>query len=434
MNSIFSRSKAPFAARAIYPIELRAWLFVGFGLGVVESGVAGVVVKSAFTGVVDPFVLNLTVALVTGASAFANVTSTAWATWSSGRDKVQALVRLVMLGGILLALAGFAPVSAAGLAMFVACIVLARATWSGVVTVRSAIWRANYPRNWRASFTARATVVTTLATALAGGIVGAVLQRDPMSYGASFMMAGVLIVLGAALYKRVRVRRHRSLLIAEKTQDEDADGGSWQRILSILRDDPLYRRYLACLFVFGSGNLMVAAPLVIIMSEQLGYGEFLQVLITASIPLTGLPLTAPFWARWLNRAHILEFRAWHGWVWVFAILALACGSIFANLAVLISGAMLMGIAFGGGRLVWNIGHNDFANDALATHYMGLHVTLTGVRGLFAPFVGVLFYQYLESAQPGLGRYSLLLPMTVSALGAAGFVWLWRATPTGDQVP
>ena len=42
MNSILSRSKAPFAARAIYPIELRAWLFVGFGLGVVESGVVGV--------------------------------------------------------------------------------------------------------------------------------------------------------------------------------------------------------------------------------------------------------------------------------------------------------------------------------------------------------------------------------------------------------
>jgi hypothetical protein len=45
-------------------------------------------------------------------------------------------------------------------------------------------------------------------------------------------------------------------------------------------------------------------------------------------------------------------------------------------------------AFAGGKLGWNLGHNDFASDDQSTLYMGIHVTLTGVRGLIAPLAGV----------------------------------------------
>ncbi|MGI9309213.1 MAG: hypothetical protein ACR2P6_08115, partial [Gammaproteobacteria bacterium] len=82
-----------------------------------------------------------------------------------------------------------------------------------------------------------------------------------------------------------------------------------------------------------------------------------------------------------------------------------------------------------------LGHNDFAPDYLATHYMGLHVTLTGIRGLFAPFVGVLFYHWLELIQPGYGRHALLLPLALAMLGAAGFVLMWRnLAEVGRQEP
>ena len=32
-------------------------------------------------------------------------------------------------------------------------------------------------------------------------------------------------------------------------------------------------------------------------------------------------------------------------------------------------------------------HHDVVKGGLATVYMGVHVTLTGIRGLFAPFLG-----------------------------------------------
>ncbi len=55
------------------------------------------------------------------------------------------------------------------------------------------------------------------------------------------------------------------------------------------------------------------------------------------------------------------------------------------------GRVITGIVNGGGSLAWQLGHNDFApRDQLST-YMGIHVTLTGVRGAFAPFLGMALY-------------------------------------------
>ena len=54
------------------------------------------------------------------------------------------------------------------------------------------------------------------------------------------------------------------------------------------------------------------------------------------------------------------------------------------------------------------------------HYMGVNVTLTGMRGLVAPPAGVLAYEWLESQSAGAGRYSLLLPLAMTLAGAFGF--------------
>jgi hypothetical protein len=53
-------------------------------------------------------------------------------------------------------------------------------------------------------------------------------------------------------------------------------------------------------------------------------------------------------------------------------------------------------------------------------YMGVNVTLTGMRGLVAPPAGVLVYEALEGVVRGAGRWSLLLPLLMTLTGAYGF--------------
>jgi hypothetical protein len=72
-----------------------------------------------------------------------------------------------------------------------------------------------------------------------------------------------------------------------------------------------------------------------------------------------------------------------------------------------------------------LGHNDFSNDAWASLYMAIHVTLTGFRGLVAPLMGVAFYQYLSGVNPQLAPWSLVLPLSLSFAGSLWFVMLSR---------
>jgi hypothetical protein len=98
-----------------------------------------------------------------------------------------------------------------------------------------------------------------------------------------------------------------------------------------------------------------------------------------------------------------------------------CVGVFSgSLAVLWIGAVLLGAAQAGSNLGWNLGHNDFASVGQAQHYMGVHVTLTGVRGGLAPPAGVLVYMLMEAWRPGAGQLSVLLPLAMTAAGAFGF--------------
>ena len=69
----------PPMSRMHYRRELAVWSLLPIALGAVEGGVTGVIAKNAFEGAVDERVLNLAVALLTTAPAFANILSFVWA-------------------------------------------------------------------------------------------------------------------------------------------------------------------------------------------------------------------------------------------------------------------------------------------------------------------------------------------------------------------
>ena len=85
------------------------------------------------------------------------------------------------------------------------------------------------------------------------------------------------------------------------------------------------------------------------------------------------------------------------------------------------GAIVKGVAYGGGVLGWNLGHHDFAPAQRASQYMGVHMMLTGIRGLLAPVIGVSLYEILEALDAGSGAWTLALCLALTLIGALGFV-------------
>jgi hypothetical protein len=148
-----------------------------------------------------------------------------------------------------------------------------------------------------------------------------------------------------------------------------------------------------------------------------------QVLVTSSIPLLVLCLSVPVWARLLDRRHIFGYRAVHSWSYVAANALFVTAFLAGMPSVLWAAAAMLGCANAGGQLGWNLGHDDFSSDATASQYMAVHVTLTGLRGLVMPLLGVGCYQWLSGYGAKAANAALLLPLGMTLIGAVAFVVL-----------
>ncbi|MCA9285100.1 MAG: MFS transporter [Phycisphaerales bacterium] len=422
--------------RANYARELVSWMFLPVMLGAVEGGTISIIVKKAFASApgVSPAALNLAVAVVTAAPAVANITSFVWATFSHGRPKIRFIAWLQIATALLVALIAATPHSAAGLVMLTTLVVLARVTWTGVITIRTTVWGANYPRADRARIAGKMATVQSAALSIVGVVLGTAMDWNERSFHWLFPLCALVGLLGNAIYRRVRLRGQRRLARAERCgRAEDRPTLNPASVARVLRNDPLYRRFMLWLFVFGLGNLMLSAPLAIVLNDGFHVTYIQGILITSAIPTALMPFTIPMWSKLLDRCHVVEFRAIHGWSFVAVSLLQFLGAAFGVLSLFFAAAVGMGIAFGGGVLAWNLGHHDFAPPNRDAQYMGVHVTLTGLRGLLAPFLAVGIYDLLDRQIPGSGGgfWVFGVCLALNLVGAIGFVHLKRQMASGQ---
>ncbi|MEE9405228.1 MAG: hypothetical protein V3V20_10065 [Algisphaera sp.] len=383
-------SRQPLMARGAYRRELGAASTFTLAVALLEGGVVGVLSKTIFD------VSNLGFAAITAAPMFANLTSVAWTRAARGRRKA------VFTSGIMAALLGVValvallPTTHAGGVGLVGAVVLGRCLLSGLVTVRSATWRLNFPRHTRARITGRVLLVASLVLAMVPLGVGPLLDAAPWSFRLIYPLAAAIGLVGVFCIRGLRVRTERSLLYAEQNPTADADtptrrDGRPHNFASVLCEDHRFRQYMVCQFLAGVSNMMGNTAFALLIVESVrsrSDANQLGMTLTTTLPLILATLSVPLWSRLLDRTHITTYRIGHGLTWVFGQSLCFIAAWWGHLWLLFLPQAMQGLMRGGGMIAWQLGHNDFADRRLAALYMGIHQTLTGVRGAFAPFLGV----------------------------------------------
>ncbi|MGH7242402.1 MAG: MFS transporter [Phycisphaerales bacterium] len=426
----FLPSAFPRFARRSYTLEIITVICFSATLGIVEGGVISNIAKRRFESVVESDALNFYVALLFAAPDLANILSFFWSGLSHGRKKIP-LINILQLAVILLiGLMAFTPATRAGLVAMVAIAILARVCWSGIITLRPTVWRSNYPAIMRATAVGNFQTMQYIMAGVVGIVVGSVLNGNPNMFRA-LVLSVAAVGLGAFIATRKqRVRREARMRRAEI--DSAPRMKPWQGPLvvwRVLHKDRMWARFMLWMFVLGLGNMLLGPILTIVLRDQFELGYLRSILITSSITALVMPLSIPMWARYLDRSHVVRFRARQTWVFVFSAFVACFGVLFHRVELLYLTAVLQGIAYGGGTLAWNLGHVDFAPPTHTSQYMASHVTLNGIRGLIAPFVAVGLYNGAVVAGlnlMGLGVTTtaaagvLAVSAIMCAVGATGF--------------
>ena len=394
-------------------------------MGAIEGGVVGVLTKRMFEGVVDETILDWSVASLAAAQGFASITSFLWAALSHGRHKIRFITALKIACVILVGTVAVVPHSPFGLGLLLFCVIGTRVCYTGIVTLRTTVWQANYPRTNRAFVAGRIATVQALVLALVGFGIGEAMDLNENAIRWVYPVAASFGVLGAWIYSKIRITGHREILQDEQSSPHHVSYLPW-KTFKLLFEDRAFARYMGVQFVFGVGNLMLTAPLVIILSDQFSLSYLGEILIVSTIPLLMIPLSTLFWAKLLDKMHILSFRSIHSWFFVASSLCIGISIATHSVVGLWIGAGIRGIGFGGGVLAWNLGHQDYAPVEQSGRYMGLHVTLTGIRGLFGPAFGMAIYSYLLANDYQAGPIVFYVGALLSALGGIGFIFLAKA--------
>lgn len=423
----------PAISRANYARELRYTLLFSTTLAIVEGGIIGVLVKNGFAGVVSGGRLALIVAALGAAPEGANITSFLWNSLAHGRDKVSFITWLQLAAIACILVVAVSPRTEMGLYLVTAAVIAARVCIAGIVTLRAALWRSNYSRFERAKATGKFSTVSVLVIAATGFVLGKLMDHGVESYRVFIPVVCLLGFFGMRSYATIRMRRGKAAI---KLEREVAAAAVFRpaAMVKLLREDKYYARFMGSMFVIGVGNLMLTAPLVIALKDRFGQGYLGGIAVTSAIPYIVMPWFIPMWASLLAKKHVVHFRTIHSWVFVAAQAIVLAAVVSRTYWLLFGSSFALGVAMAGGSLAWNLGHLDFAPGPKAAQYMGVHVTLNGVRGIIAPFMAVGMYRLLESWRYGAGSWVFAFSVVLCALGAIGFAALGRSMGEAAKQP
>ena len=341
-------------------------------LGAVMSGLTG-----PFVAVIARKTLRasaLEIGILSMAPVAGYLFSLVWANMMEGRRKMPFALWSWVVGRALLVLCIFATDSSSLIAIFSAMYFIG----SIGQPAYSALMKEVYPDGDRARIMAYSRVCTVGAFVAVTAIASGLVKGDHYRY--VFPVAGVFGVISAFVFARIRTTK--------------ADGDSEVPLhrfvgsgIMILRDDPGFAWFCAGIFVFGFANFL-ATPIYTIYQVQIGVDTTWAGIYSIVAALT-MTVAFFFWGPYTDR------KRPEG---VVAIQALVFASIpiiycFATRPwMLLPATLVSGIINAGLELSYFTGVLHFAPEERITSYQGVFLSLMGLRGIVAPFIGAALHQ------------------------------------------
>ena len=111
-----------------------------------------------------------------------------------------------------------------------------------------------YPAKERGRYAGWMSIINALTLAMAGATSGMLLERDHQTFRIILLVGAIALWLGSILYRRIPAPAEPKLIEQERAEHRPKPR-PWRDAIAILQKDRGFSRYMAAMFVFGSGNL-----------------------------------------------------------------------------------------------------------------------------------------------------------------------------------
>jgi hypothetical protein len=394
----------PLMARPNYWCELRHMLLWAIVVGGIEGNIASIVVSNTFNG------SELLTTVVWAIPLLANVLNLFWGVMIRGRRRLPTF--LFMAGCAVACILSIALTSsewAWGGWCFAAQLTATHFFMSGLITLRTSLWKLNYPQSHRARIAGRLQTLWFTMALMTGAALGLLFDHEARYYRFAYPAVALIGLLSLWPLRRLRIRGEnrelrrlrQHLAHVSPSSENRRTSALWSGLKetgAILARDRAFTGYMFAQFLLGSANFVVDPVLINVLTKQLFVKQyFVPNLLMYQIPIAVLLVAIRFWARFFDRVGVVRFRIYNSATWIGSYVCVTAAMVIIGttgpralapaIALLVCGRVLNGISRGGGAIAWHLGHLHFAAEHQADLYMSIHVALTGLRGLLMPLAG-----------------------------------------------
>ncbi len=285
---------------------------------------------------------------------------------------------------------------------FIFCIAMMAIIDSMIKPVWNVIIKHNYTEEKRSSLYSYTSSFYTLSLLVTTTALGFLLDINYEVYKIFFPLAGLADMI--AYYNLSRLIKYDNEPVGEKAKRfvmrfsvkliKDIIILPIRNMLRIFEVNKAFFRFEAYFFLYGMAFMMIAAVLPIFLVEDLALdytpislarGFMVHIAIVAFTPLMGKLMGSrnPSKFTGLSFLSLVLFP--------FLLLAIKYFHLvqIREDILLYAAFFLFGISMSGVTLSWNLGSIYYAPHAEVSNYQAVHITLTGLRGIFSPFLGYL---------------------------------------------
>lgn len=296
--------------------------------------------------------------------------------------------------------------------MFAMVIILAQSLRAPIISAQSAIFRTNYPSVSRSYALAVPMALQFAAVAAYSRWSGTLFDIDEDYVLPVFLASGLFGILGAWIFNSVPVKEaiSPSPLPEEQVSKEDSEGGfGLVEQLRTLTHNPSYFRYQLAYLFFGAGFVAISATLPLYLADEFKASHMEATMAINTVPMLATAVTLPLWGRLIDRFNPLLMRAIINGIWSLTPLLLYFATTMHGVY---AAQLIQGLVWSGSTLIWWLGVNYFAREHEVAAFMSVHQTLTGVRGIVTPFIGI------EIAHRFGFRFSMIFWFVLMLIGFA----------------
>jgi MFS family permease len=265
-----------------------------------------------------------------------------------------------------------------------------------LLPAQNSLMQTNLSPKIRGSVFGKMVSLTTIIALVVTFFAGRILDNNSQYFHYLVMFFGICgfissLILGLIPFKvkdPIKKQPVKDLIIKPLTDT-----------ITLLKEDKQFALFQRNFFIYGIGYLIVIPVIPKLLVQQLNMTYTTTFLAKGVVSQLGLLLLSPLAGKLHDKRNpalfsSISFGALALYP-IFLLLANINGTTnIAYIFVFIAYA-IFGIAMSGINISWNISSIYFAGQKDASVYQSVHITLTGLRGLFVPIIGYIVMTYLS---------------------------------------